>query len=658
MSTNERIQPESRTTLRRVKALDTSQTGRGKFDSFLDEVRMRLEEKSQIRLDLPSGGHIHIERRLPFICVYRQPTRRSDEGTERLVLGEASYLIAPGKKRDQRFFSRLIRLIVEKLSDEFGAFLLVEIFSKDDSPNGNAAAPLRPEFNILAPKKPTPTTTIEAFEEALSLIRTLKRRARVKVTTTTECHAPGLPPLLSPTTARKLNCFTMAIGVSPVYRDIDNGQVYPLVLRKLHHGISQALKKGVFEFSRTWTSHQIVTYQSLGRRALVKAVWNADRRLAEISTAFDLLLLVTPTNVDSAWRIFKKSRYQKNPLFYYRPRPVDPAILKRQLYRIPLERIEDPTLGALFREKRLDIERQLTMLGDRGSKRFMYGSLQLYGGVSDKLERVAQALLAKLPPRVKERSRSRSVRATEFAEAATKEIGLYRESCPELSASVEIRDDTVGLMVSGGKLLIGRNVKIPASRVDALLQHEIGTHVLTYFNGKAQPFHQLYCGLAGYEELQEGVAVLSEYLVGGLSRPRLRLLAGRVIAVKCMLEGASFVDTFRELNSNLGFEKATTFNLVARVYRSGGLTKDAVYLRGLVGLLSHLQQGGNFENLFVGKIAVSHIPVIEELQWRGVLKKAPLMPRYIHLPTTQLLLEDLAKGRTVLDLVRRVVKVR
>jgi hypothetical protein len=125
-----------------------------------------------------------------------------------------------------------------------------------------------------------------------------------------------------------------------------------------------------------------------------------------------------------------------------------------------------------------------------------------------------------------------------------------------------------------------------------------------------------------------------------------------------MLEGASFVDTFRELNSNLGFEKAATFNLVARVYRSGGLTKDAVYLRGLVGLLSHLQRGGNFENLFVGKIAESHIPVIEELQWRGVLKKAPLMPHYLHLPTTQRLLEDLAKGRTVLDLVRRTVKVR
>ena len=33
-------------------------------------------------------------------------------------------------------------------------------------------------------------------------------------------------------------------------------------------------------------------------------------------------------------------------------------------------------------------------------------------------------------------------------------------------------------------------------------------------------------GLTGYDTLQEGLAVLSEYLVGGLSRPRLRLLGG------------------------------------------------------------------------------------------------------------------------------------
>ncbi len=37
-------------------------------------------------------------------------------------------------------------------------------------------------------------------------------------------------------------------------------------------------------------------------------------------------------------------------------------------------------------------------------------------------------------------------------------------------------------------------------------------------------------GLAGYEETQEGLAVLAEFLVGGLSPHRLRQLAVRVVA--------------------------------------------------------------------------------------------------------------------------------
>ena len=83
------------------------------------------------------------------------------------------------------------------------------------------------------------------------------------------------------------------------------------------------------------------------------------------------------------------------------------------------------------------------------------------------------------------------------------------------------------------------------------------------------------------DALQEGLAVLAEYLVVGLSRPRLRLLAGRVVAVRYLLDGASFVDTFRELSLTHGFANPVAFTIAVRTFRSGGFTKDAVYLRGL-----------------------------------------------------------------------------
>jgi uncharacterized protein (TIGR02421 family) len=385
---------------------------------------------------------------------------------------------------------------------------------------------------------------------------------------------------------------------------------------------------------------------------LVKAVWSVDRRLAEISSAFDFLLQVTPINTHIAWAQFKRSLFERVPELYYRPLPVDPALLKRELFKIPIERVEDPTLAFLLRQKQAELDRQLTMLGDRGTRRFLHGSLQLFGEVNDETVEMAQAVLDRIPCRSHE-AKGGHLKATEFAKRAKAEISYYRQILPSVTAGVQVRDDIVGLMVSRGNLLIGQDVKIPASRVEALLQHEVGTHVLTYFNGRAQPFQQLYSGLAGYEELQEGLAVLAEYLVGGLSRPRLRLLAGRVVAVRGLVEGASFIDTFRELNRIYGFGQRIAFTIAVRVYRSGGLTKDAVYLRGLVGIIEYIQNGGDLEPLFVGKIMADHIPIIRELQARQVLRPAPLRPRYVDNPQTAARLMKLRDGLTVLDLIER-----
>ena len=117
------------------------------------------------------------------------------------------------------------------------------------------------------------------------------------------------------------------------------------------------------------------------------------------------------------------------------------------------------------------------------------------------------------------------ISASEFAQHARRELEFYRSQLSSFTATAEVRDDMFsGLLCSGGSLLIGHQTKMPASRVQALLQHEVGTHRLTYYNGLNEPFHQLHSGFAGYDALQEGLAVLSEFLVGGLSDPRLRML--------------------------------------------------------------------------------------------------------------------------------------
>jgi hypothetical protein len=159
---------------------------------------------------------------------------------------------------------------------------------------------------------------------------------------------------------------------------------------------------------------------------MVKAVWEIDRRLASVSHAFDLLLQVTPINAERAWNRFRRSRFERAPIFLYRPRPVDPGEMKRRLYEMQMDRIEDPTLQHLFLAKQMEMDRQLTMLQDLGRPQFLYDSLQLYGTVKDELLATAKDVLARTRPRSRDDMAEGFLSAQEFARRAEQEFQPYR----------------------------------------------------------------------------------------------------------------------------------------------------------------------------------------------------------------------------------------
>jgi len=628
-----------------------------KIDSgFVEFICERLAADKTVRRRLPGGGRIHIDRQLPFLCVYRRPPHGSDQGTERLVTTEASYLIASGASRFHAGLSLLVKRIARTLQPRFGAFLILELWASDDAPRDEieSTPALQPRFRIVAPRDQGGGAFVEPLEEALSRVKLRRQAADVRAHRSAAWHPLRMAPVLPRKAVVETGCTVLGLEVVPVYRDPASGEVFPVVLRDLRRSLSRALQQAFFQFTRLRTTHRPEHFRVLGRRAVVKAVWEVDRCLCEVADRFDFLLQVSPVNSRQAWNRFQRSRFEKPPVFSYRPLPADPPLLKRSLFDIPVEKVEDPALALLFREKQDEVERKITMLQDLNTRRFLHGSVQLYGPVNGNLVKLAREILRLVPPRARDDSRGGFVDADGFAAVAQAEIDGYRTRWPELDARVEIRDDlTSGLMVSRGSLLIGRDTRIPSARVDALLQHEVGTHVVTYYNGRAQPLRHLYSGLAGYDPFQEGLAVLSEYMVGGLSRPRVRVLAARVIAAHQLEGGASFVDTFRWLVRDQGFGQRTAFTIATRIHRGGGLTKDAGYLRGLVQVLEYLGRNGEIEPLLIGKIAMGHVPIVSELRWRQVLREPPLLPRWLNSPAAAERLAHLRGGMTVMNLIRR-----
>ena len=380
---------------------------------------------------------------------------------------------------------------------------------------------------------------------------------------------------------------------------------------------------------------------------LIAPALDVDARLTQIERSVDLLLNVTPVNAAEAWTDFERSDFGTAPTLRLRPLEFEPDLVRRDLYNLQIEDITDPALHSLYRTKRDEIARMVTALEDRDTSRFVYGSLQLYGGVTAPLARVAEELLEAIPPQAPS---TQSVTAGVFAEAVQEEFDRYRAVCPDFPTSFEVREDVSELMVSFGRLLIPETAAIRSDRVQPLLHHEIGTHVVTYQNGARQPLKLLTIGLPGYDETQEGLALLAEYLTGGLDPRRLRVLAGRVVAVEKLLDGAEFLDIFESLRTDHQIPIRTAWSIAIRVVVGGGNVKDAIYLRGISRILDLLAEGGSLDPLLVGKLALDHIPLIQELLEREVLYPPWVRPRWLDVPGAQERLERLRAGASLMDL--------
>jgi uncharacterized protein (TIGR02421 family) len=602
--------------------------------TLVDRVVRHFRAGRRIRLPLADGGGLSIDRKLPFLLVYRQPAGRDDAGTASLVRGEAAWLVA---REQDPLAAGLVKALAEAGTEEFGAFLVIELWS---------GAQASRSFVVHAPQGPGGDTT-DAMSRALAGMPAIPGCRAPRLSTGEDRQAPDMEPLLTAHECWRIGCLLIGLEVPPLYRD-GQGNLYPVFLRRLRGLISTVLRRSVASFARVHTTADIGSYRALGPARFGEELTGIDRELAAIEGTFELLLLVSPINPAEAWRSFRASGFQRAPEFHYRLLPVDPDILRRRLFNIDLDRVPDPAMAFLLTDKRDELDRQLTLIAERNTPDFLYGSIRLYRPVEANLLATARELLDGLPPT--DRDQAASVDAHEFADLARAEIRRYRAALPDMTATVQVRPDLTGLLVSRGNLLIGDTLALRPGRVQALLHHEVGTHVLTWFNGRAQPLQQLATGLAGYDELQEALAVFAEYLAGGLDSPRLRLLAARVVAAHSVEQGADFVATFRTLTGEHGIPPGEAFDVAERVHASGGFTRDLIYLRGLVRLLDYLAAGGELAPLYIGKMAHRHMGVIGELRERGFLRPSPLVPAIFAVPGAAGRLEAARQGISLTDL--------
>lgn len=566
--------------------------------------------------ELPYGGYLFLEHDIPALLVYRK--RKNDTATMRLARTGASYLIIG--EENFEYFKNFLALLTQKMADRFGSFILLEIYrgANDSS-----------EFVIRGPSHKLPAS-LDALAQALSNIDSrryrLKLSSRIEQTKTRQSE--GDQSLFGVEEIKELGGTLLGLELPPVYCN-SKGKGYPIYFRKFRTQLAKAVQQSVYEFIRVQTTSKIHSYHTLGKQTIHDEVLKIDKQITDIQSRYQFLWLVAPVNIQAIRSRFFETQFEEIDTYHYRLLPVDPDLLKRELYNLRIDEIDDPALSYVYNEKREEIDQELTMLKERGSKNFFYSSIRLYQGVPKNILAEAKLILETIPEN-DENPQERIIDAPAFKKLAQKEFEYFREQASHFNSKIHIRNDVNIIMVSNGELYLPSDYKMTKLEAQALIQHEIGTHALTYFNGKEQPLQQLSAGFADYDATQEGIAVLSEYLGGGLSGNRLRLLAGRVIAGADLLDGADFKSVFHRLYTDYGFDKERAFNVTSRMFQGGGFLKDIVYLKGLVELRDYLSSGGQLIPLLAGKFALRHVNVIDDLTQRGLLRPPQLKPRYFN----------------------------
>lgn len=294
--------------------------------------------------------------------------------------------------------------------------------------------------------------------------------------------------------------------------------------------------------------------------------------------------------------------------------------------RTQLEQLELPGygVGVFFRQARDYLARRIELRLNLGNDE--HWANPLYPMAPERIATLAKRILGQPQPR--ERQVERAFRASDQVRLVTARLRQYNLT----DWRVEVKTNLSGTNTDPTSRSVNLRADLSYSmeEMKRLVVHEVDTHVLRAANGYCQPYRLFAVGaVPSYQMTEEGLAVVNEERMGYIDHARTRLYAARVVAAGSAVT-APFAAVYAEMR-DFGFPHHEAFTIARRVKRGladtrlpGGYIKDHVYLWGRVLVEEFVLSGGDLSRLYVGKIALEHVPFVEDL---GLLP-----PRYLPYP--------------------------
>ncbi len=244
------------------------------------------------------------------------------------------------------------------------------------------------------------------------------------------------------------------------------------------------------------------------------------------------------------------------------------------------------------------------------------------GGGDVRLAEVAGALLDELQPQTEERTLGASDVA-EVVQTIARGAGLDVE--------IRIEPGLVANAAAGERTVFLADRRFGPREAHRLAVHEVLGHLTAAANARAQPLAVVQVGTAGAFADQEGVAIQLEAESDLLDDSRVRTFAARVWCTDRVHEDVAFEDVARLLVGEYGFRPEAAIALALRSYRGGGLTRDASYLCGWLGVRTAVRSdpAGPMQALHrlrLGRVSVRALPALQRLLDSNALRSPTYCP--------------------------------
>lgn len=173
------------------------------------------------------------------------------------------------------------------------------------------------------------------------------------------------------------------------------------------------------------------------------------------------------------------------------------------------------------------------------------------------------------------------------------------------------------------KIHISRSAVIRENEIGAILSHEIGTHFRRYLNGKETELKLFQFGTGYYLSDEEGFAIYRSFKhLPEWYEKNAMYLKYYLLSVADMLSFSETIDLIRSLYPEKSNE--SIFSDAVRLKRGishseirwvHGTTyqKDKIYLDGYMRVKKWIDEGGDYEKLFYGKIKINDLKIIDML---------------------------------------------